>query len=220
MARTGPLATPCLSLPFSRTGTRQFSQQWLQGHWAAPLQGGCWGLDQMASVLDSYSGNAECWCPHLLTLFTKLSHYLSCVRISLGCGRIGQMGWKTFLRAWHTQDWTDGLREVTFGPGTHGRGWGIVPSPFYRWVSKPLEEFASRLERWYPSITFAAEFGKRIFLRRTSYSCRCLFAPYCHPRSTGICSQRVYTAVKSSLLLTAFRQRGTFISFKSISDHL
>lgn len=36
------------------------------------------------------------WCPHLLNLFTKLSHYLFCVRISLGRGGVGQMGFKTF----------------------------------------------------------------------------------------------------------------------------
>lgn len=36
----------------------------------------------------------QCWCPHPLNLFTKLSHYLFCVRISLGCGRVGQMGFK------------------------------------------------------------------------------------------------------------------------------
>lgn len=69
--------------------------------------------------LRSCSDSVECWCPHLLNLFTKLSHYLLCVRISLGWGRIGQMGFRTFLQARNSQDWTDGLQEATFRPWTH-----------------------------------------------------------------------------------------------------
>lgn len=80
-----------------------------------------WGFVSHDINLRSCSGNVEYWCPHLLNLFTKLSHYLFCVRISLGCGRIGQMGFKTFLQAQNSQDWTDGLQEVTFRPWTHGK---------------------------------------------------------------------------------------------------
>lgn len=80
-----------------------------------------WGFGSHDVNLRSCSGNVECWCPHLLNLFTKLSHYLFCVRISLGCGRIGQMGFRTFLQAWNSQDWTDGLQEATFRPWTHGK---------------------------------------------------------------------------------------------------
>lgn len=65
------------------------------GHGESTQQGRTWGFGSRDANLRSCSGNAERWCPHPLNLFTKLSHYLLCVRISLGCGGVGQMGFKT-----------------------------------------------------------------------------------------------------------------------------
>lgn len=63
--------------------------------WRNYTTGRTWGFGSHDANLRSCSGNAERWCPHLLNLFTKHSHYLFCVRISLGCGGVGQMGFKT-----------------------------------------------------------------------------------------------------------------------------
>lgn len=64
--------------------------------WRNYTTGRTWGFGSCDANLRSCSGNAERRCPHPLNLFTKLSHYLVCVRISLGRGGVGQMGFKTF----------------------------------------------------------------------------------------------------------------------------
>lgn len=56
------------------------------------------GLGSDGIRQQTYSGSALCQCPHLLSLFTNQSYYLFHVGISLGCGRIRQMGWKSSFR--------------------------------------------------------------------------------------------------------------------------
>lgn len=137
--------------------------------WRTYTTGRTWGFGSHDVNLRSCSGNVAHWCPYLLNLFTKLSHYLFCVRISLGCGRIGQMGFKTFLQAWNSQDWTDGLQEVTFRPQTHGKRKRKEKKNHSLPIWEPSREVRIRwgnLSESLPTYHLTAETGARIVLQK------------------------------------------------------